>query len=376
MLKALHENTRRLPYTPDFDRMLLNTAADGCWVVDADLVVTFVNATLCRWLGYREEELVGNHLLTFVAPESLSAIRRAVALREVRTRQSLDITLRRSDATPLYAIFSLSTLFDPAGSAVGSSIFVTDITHRHADEIALRNEREQWAAATQRLNRFLDLLSTTLKDPVSAIVGFSEALQAEAPDGRIGTYAASCRDAAQHIVRVMDDVALWASIQTDTGAMEPCLFDVAGVVHDTMEWASAGAVRRRVALINGVDDVPVLADVAATMTVLKHLLDNAIRFSRPGTQVTVAARRIAGDVEIQIADQGIGIPPARQAHLFQLDAPHATPDLDGDLGSGMGLMICQALVARMGGTLHVESREGVGTTVTFTLPSGRALAEH
>jgi len=376
LIKAIHEKTRRLPSASGLNSMLLDTAAEGYWLVDADLFITFANETLCRMLGYRANDLVGSHLLSFVAAESLPAVRRAVALQDVRPQQSFDVTLLRSDGRPLYAILSTSVFTDHASAAIGTSIFVTDITGRHADEVALRSERERLADTALRLNRFLELLSANLKDPVSAVLGFAEVLESEATGGnRTGAYAASCREAAQQMARVLDDVAHWARIQADEEAIDLRLFDVAGVVHDVMEWAGAAAARQAVTLISTVTDAPVLADVAASTTVLQHLVDNAIRYSRSGSQVTLSTQQVGTDIEIEVRDQGTGIPAARLGKLFQLDAQHATPDLNGHIGSGMGLMICEALVARMGGLFRIESREGVGTTVTFTLPSGRASAD-
>lgn len=375
MLKALHGKTLAPPSGEG--RALLDLSTEGCWLVDADLVTTFANAALCRMLGYRAEEMAGSHLLSFVDPDSVAALQRAVTMRKLLSRQHLDVVLRRSDGARLYTMFGISTPTDESGAAIGALISVTDITQRHIQEIALENERARYAAATNRVNRFLAMLSASLKDPASAVLGFAQVLEeghALSP-GHLRAYAASCRDAGRQMVRVLDDVGTWARLQLDESTPDERIFDLAGLVQETVEWASTAAARRGVTLRYAADGAVVLADVTATMTVLQHLLDNAVRFSRPGATVTLSATEAGGMVEIRVSDHGVGIPAERLRNLLRLDVPHATPDLDGEAGSGLGLMICEALVARMGGALRIDSSPGKGTTVAFTLPSGTMPAD-
>jgi two-component system sensor histidine kinase VicK len=104
--------------------------------------------------------------------------------------------------------------------------------------------------------------------------------------------------------------------------------------------------------------------------VLVNLLDNAIKYSRPGTSVVVAVSSGSDrSALVQVRDQGIGIPAEDLLHIGQrfYRADKARSRADG--GSGLGLAIAQALVEAHGGRLWLESQEGQGTLVSFTLPS-------
>jgi two-component system sensor histidine kinase VicK len=113
-----------------------------------------------------------------------------------------------------------------------------------------------------------------------------------------------------------------------------------------------------------------MADSDRLRQVLINLLDNAIKYSRPGGAVTVKvdcpAERL---IQIQVSDQGIGIPAEALEKLgqrfYRLDKARAR----SEGGSGLGLAIAQALVKAHGGQLWLESQEEQGTTVTFTLPA-------
>jgi two-component system sensor histidine kinase VicK len=104
--------------------------------------------------------------------------------------------------------------------------------------------------------------------------------------------------------------------------------------------------------------------------VLVNLLDNAIKYSPAGGTVTVRVRvQEAGDrLQVQVQDQGPGIPAEELDRVGErfYRAEKARSRAEG--GSGLGLSIAWALVEAHGGELHIESEEGVGTTVAFTLP--------
>jgi signal transduction histidine kinase len=104
--------------------------------------------------------------------------------------------------------------------------------------------------------------------------------------------------------------------------------------------------------------------------VLVNLLDNAIKYSRPGGTVSVQVQGQPGEfVQVQVRDQGIGIPVEDLPHVGErfYRADRARSRSDG--GSGLGLAIAQALVRAHGGRLSLESQMAEGTLVTFTLPS-------
>jgi two-component system sensor histidine kinase VicK len=112
------------------------------------------------------------------------------------------------------------------------------------------------------------------------------------------------------------------------------------------------------------------ADPDRIEQVLLNLLDNAIKYSRPGSTVTVRLTRGPDhSVQVQVSDQGIGIStealPRIGQRFYRTDKARSR----SEGGSGLGLAIAQALVSAHGGQLWLESQEGRGTTVSFDLPS-------
>jgi two-component system, NtrC family, sensor histidine kinase KinB len=110
---------------------------------------------------------------------------------------------------------------------------------------------------------------------------------------------------------------------------------------------------------------PVRADAGRIDHVFSNLLANALRYTPPGGRITVSAAAEDREVRFRVADTGVGIPPRYLPQIF--DRFFRVPDQEQETGAGLGLAIAREIVEAHGGTLYVESREGQGTTFSFTL---------
>lgn len=118
----------------------------------------------------------------------------------------------------------------------------------------------------------------------------------------------------------------------------------------------------------------VLADPRRTAQVLSNLIGNASKYSPGSTRIVVSAGSADGAVEITVADEGPGIPDDERAKLFQpFYRTRSAREAAG--GVGLGLTICRAIVQAQGGDIRVESTVGAGTSVHFTIPKAREMAE-
>jgi two-component system sensor histidine kinase KdpD len=107
-------------------------------------------------------------------------------------------------------------------------------------------------------------------------------------------------------------------------------------------------------------------DYVEIAQVVLNLVENALKYTPPGTPITIAARPVPGAIEVAVRDEGPGIPAAKLQRLFEkfyrADVSSRVP------GTGIGLAICKGLVEAHGGRIWVESHLGEGTTFRFTLP--------
>ena len=112
-------------------------------------------------------------------------------------------------------------------------------------------------------------------------------------------------------------------------------------------------------------------DEAKLKQVLVNLVDNAIKYSPDGGQVTIRLDQNGNGCLIEVADQGLGIPAEEQDRIFEKFYRLDPQQTKGVGGSGLGLYICRELVERMDGQLSVESEPGVGSRFQVALPTSR-----
>jgi signal transduction histidine kinase len=114
-------------------------------------------------------------------------------------------------------------------------------------------------------------------------------------------------------------------------------------------------------------DLYAYADEQAAQLVLRNLLGNAMKFTPKGGHISLRIRTEGQFVRVEVRDSGQGVPPRLRETLFHSEG-HSTVGTAGEKGTGLGLMLCREYVEQSGGSIGLESEEGVGSTFWFTLP--------
>ena len=151
---------------------------------------------------------------------------------------------------------------------------------------------------------------------------------------------------------------------------EPEPVDLYDIVEDNIALFLSRAQQKEITLTNTIpEQTMVYADLNMVDTVIRNLVSNALKFTEVSDSIHISMNSHSTSMlEIAVADTGIGISTEGQAKLFRIDSQYTNPGTAGEKGTGLGLMLCQDLVKRNGGTIWVESEVGQGTTFRFTLP--------
>ncbi len=214
--------------------------------------------------------------------------------------------------------------------------------------------------------QFLMSITHDLRTPLTSIHGYAEAI--------VDDVASSPRDAAAIIVteagrleRLIDDLLDLAKLdqqQFTLRAVETNLVPIIESAAQSIETqcAAAGLVLH----VDAPDDATVLVDVDRLAQVIGNLSANAIKYAR--TAVWIRTRDRGAGIDIEVADDGNGIPPADLSHVFKRLYQATNAPERRESGSGLGLAIVKELAEAMGGTVAVASTQGTGTTFTVRLP--------
>ncbi len=251
---------------------------------------------------------------------------------------------------------------------------------RASEEREARHEAELARQTAERANvaksQFVTALSHELRTPLQAITGFTENLQTLdlSPERRhlalerIGL-------AATHILSIVDDVLDLARVEA--GAMPIDLRDLEAhdVIASSLDLIQPLAERRVVVVEREGPSIVVRADRRRLQQVILNLVSNAVRFSPPGSSVTIATAPGDGCGRIEVRDEGPGIPEDLLDRLFvPFDRLGADAGREG--GAGLGLVLARRLTEAMDGTLELSSTVGVGTRITVTLATAGGSARH
>ncbi|MBI5033827.1 MAG: hypothetical protein HZB51_25190 [Chloroflexi bacterium] len=223
------------------------------------------------------------------------------------------------------------------------------------------------ATPAQVADAFLDSISNELRTPLVSIQGALSYLQQEKQtDPTRRALIDNAAEEAMRLNRFIGNMLDMARVEAHTLRVELTPCDVADVIGSALERLSDQVNDRRV----NVTIPPTLAlvplDFVLMVQVLVHLLDNALKYSAPNTPIDVRVRSLGSQLEISIADRGIGIPRHDLTRVF--DKFYRVPRPSGDLGTGLGLAICKGIIQAHGGSIHANNRNGGGTLITVTLP--------
>jgi signal transduction histidine kinase len=218
---------------------------------------------------------------------------------------------------------------------------------------------------------FVAAVSHELRTPLTSISGFLELLGDE--EQGLGesarNYLSVIRRSTGRLQRIVEDLLLVAQIEAQRLELHRAPADLAELAAAAVESARPAADERGVALELRLDGNAVAERDALRMSqVLDNLVSNAVKFTERGGSVTVSTAQTDGWAYLVVADTGVGIPVDEQEQLFSRFFRASNATRRAIPGTGLGLVIVQAIVAEHGGTLDLRSSEGEGTTVTVTLP--------
>ena len=361
------QESARVQSNADMLRALTDNALDLITRHASDGTVQYASAAAEGMLGLRARELEGVSPAMIVHIQDLKLVQQAFAKAARGEPQSIGFRLRRRDGS--YVPVEMR-----AQAVHGTIVAVTrDMSAQKAELVELENARDKAEEVSRAKSRFLASVSHELRTPLNAIIGFSDVMRHEVM-GPIGTpkyreYAELIRNSGAHLVDLISDLLDMSKIEAGKFTIERRQLELKPLADECVAMVQMAAHEAGVELVSEVPDgLTLMADRRALKQSLINLLSNAIKFTLTEGRVTLRARRNGTDIDISVADTGVGIP---EQDLARIGKPFE--QVEGGLqrahkGTGLGLSLVKALTELHGGTMQIMSALGDGTTVTLHLP--------
>lgn len=249
----------------------------------------------------------------------------------------------------------------------------------------LRDNNQKLNATMEKLrnlndtrNRFFSIMAHDIKNPLGAIMGFSDLLIKHREDfseeDRID-FVRQINTGAYGLYKMLENLLEWSRAQVGSTRYTPSMFKMNKIRDALLPIVSGAATTKGIVLkFDYADDMEIYGDSNMTTTICRNLITNSIKFSYPGGEVRLTVDDSPADYyELVIADQGVGMTQEKINRLFQIDKVESTLGTNQETGSGIGLILCNEFISRQHGSIKVESEVGKGSRFIVHLPKKSAV---
>ncbi|MFW6438183.1 MAG: sensor histidine kinase [Armatimonadota bacterium] len=333
---------------------ILDQMTDAVVAVDERGQVQFINRHFSRLFEIEPEEAAGHPVETVLLNYEISAI--VTRALEQGAVQSSQLRLAHPEEHVLEAVST--PLTDDSGEVIGAVGLLHDIT--------------QLREVNRVRQDFVANASHELRTPAASIKALAEALQSGAMnDPEHGPkFLRQIVESADRLTEILDDMLTLSRVERGGRMLEPATVDARRALEDAANQVRPAAVTKGVKVgVQCDDDDTIYADPGSLQTLLLNLLDNAVKYTPEGGDVTAVGDEVPGGYEIAVSDTGVGIPKEEQQRIFErfYRVDRARDRRTGS--TGLGLSIVKHIAEAHGGRVTVTSHEGEGSTFTAFFPT-------
>jgi PAS domain S-box-containing protein len=236
----------------------------------------------------------------------------------------------------------------------------------------LKRKNVELEQANATKDRFISILGHDLKGPFNSILGLAELLVENIDEygkDKIKQFANAIYDTSNETYILLSNLLEWSKIQRDKATFNPINLVLKNLAKKSIKPMKQSAIDKRIAIeIKIPENIEIEADEAMLNTIIRNLVNNAIKFTPEKGLVILSAEKTNSFIKLHITDTGVGMHEETVNSLFKLDKTRTTRGTKGEKGTGFGLLLCKEFVDKHNGSIHVKSEPEKGTTFTIQIP--------
>lgn len=226
-------------------------------------------------------------------------------------------------------------------------------------------------------DKFFSIIAHDLKNPFNALLGFSELLEKNYDSytkDEVKEYINVIYESSQSLFKLLDNLLQWSRTQTGSISYKPEQFELLPIINQEVSYLQLNADKKKITVRTQVKkSITAYADKNIISSVIRNLVNNAIKFTNTNGRVEISAKEVSNFIEVSITDSGIGIDYANLDSLFQLNNSISSKGTANEEGTGLGLLLCKEFVEMNNGKIWATSIKGEGSTFYFTIPRSKVI---
>lgn len=410
-------------------RRLANNINDVVITINLDKQITYVSPSVFKSFGFTISEYKSKSFSSLFTEYSCQKIEQAFdELMKERNGKNrfIEVEHLKSDGSKIWVSLNISLLYDEDKEVIG---FIGTIRDIHSRKIAeqqlqeinknleqiikertkelndtlqqleesnyelkmlnenLSNESKKLVELNEKLmdseqklryanetkDMFFSIIAHDLRNPFVTLINNAELLDRfyeKMSDSERKKAIHNLKNASKNTYHLLDNLLVWSRSQMGTIEFAPYEFNLKNLLLEVKLISQPQATAKNIEIdIEVPDDVMVFADENMLGTVYRNLVTNAIKFTHRGGRVLLGSKPAKkSQICLFVKDTGIGIDEDNLPKLFSLDKKISRPGTEGEMSTGLGLIVCKEFINKHGGEIWAESEIGKGTTFYFTLP--------
>jgi two-component system sensor histidine kinase EvgS len=373
--KALMESEER-------SRLIIENAPLGIFHFNLNGEITTCNDSFIKIMGSSREKLIGLTILQLPDQQIVASIKSAIK-GQAGTYEGIYTSITGGKSTHIRAMFTPIKL--PDGTLTGGLGIVEDNTARKKYEEALVTAKDTAESASSIKSDFLANMSHEVRTPLNGILGMLQLIQTTGVNEEQANYVNIAIKSGMRLTRLLNDILDLSRVESDKLVLTENQFSLKGIFSFIEERYATECEEKGVNLLLTIDEgTPdeVVGDETRIRQILVNLVSNAVKFTKTGNiVVNISAEDVscygAVNILISVKDTGIGIADDMLNQIFEPFRQGENSYRRTFQGAGLGLTLVKHLVNLMNGTIRIDSKPGIGTSIdcviTVKLPENHAI---
>lgn len=349
----------------------MDNAPNAVGFADLKGIVTYVNDKYVKLFGYSDKtEIIGKHISEFASQnENAEKVIDVIKRGEVYFGNGIP---KRKDGSTFYSIITASPVINRGKMLCIMAVFI-DITETKEMEIKLRQNEARLTKLNIEKDRFFSIIAHDLKSPFNGMLGLLEIMANDYydySDEQRFKIIQTSHNSALKAFNLLSDLLEWARLQNEQFEIKKETLNLQEIINENIELYKKNAIEKEITVKNSLNqNINVLVDRNSVNTVVRNILNNAIKFTPKGGFVEFKVKESNNDIELCIEDNGIGMSGETIGKLFKIDENFTTLGTNNEKGTGLGLTICNDIVNKNNWKMKIESKLGKGTMFKILIPN-------